>query len=204
MAIIKHKKRRRTAGKRAGISHEQLVHFAADLADREGVDAVTLARLAQQSGVRTPTVSHHVGSLRQLRSDLALLAVQELTEAVHSACAGKRGREAVRAVYRAYRAYIHAHPGRYAASVEAPDPKDARRLAVAGELTAILKEAFGQIGLQDADAIRAARLLRAAVHGYATLELSDGWQTSLDNPATFDWLLEVIISGLTSNESPII
>ncbi len=192
--------RGRTAGTRVGISREALLYLAADIADRDGLEAVTLARLAQSSGVRTPTISHHVGSLRQLRSDLALLAVEELTEAVRSAFAGRRGRDAVGAIYRAYRSYILAHPGRYEASVEAPDPKDARRLAVAGQLTAVLREAFEQIGLRDVDAIRAARLLRAAVHGYSTLEQNDAWQTSLDNDATFDWLLEVVISGLTSDK----
>jgi AcrR family transcriptional regulator len=188
---------RRTAGKRVGVSREALLQQAADLADREGVAAVTLARLAAMSDVRTPTVSHHVGSLRQLRSDLALLAVEELTEAVRRASTGLRGAEAVRSMYRAYRAFVHAYPGRYAASVEAPDPKDARRLAAAGRLTELLKDVFGQIGLNGEDAMRAARLLRAAVHGYATLELNAAWQTPLDDDATFNWLLEVILAGLT-------
>ncbi len=188
---------RRMAGKRAGVSREALIQRAADLADREGLAAVTLARLAAMSDVRTPTVSHHVGSLSQLRSDLALLAVEELTEAVRKASVDRRGSDAVRSMYRAYRAYVHACPGRYAASVEAPDPKDARRLAAAGHLSKLLLNVFGQIGLSGEDAMRAARLLRSAVHGYATLELNAAWQTPLDNDATFDWLLDVIIAGLT-------
>jgi len=192
---------RRTAGKRAGISREALVQQAADLADREGVAAVTLARLAAMNDVRTPTVSHHVGSLSQLRSDLALMAVVELTEAVREAGAGRRGAEAVRSMYRAYRSFVHAYPGRYGASVEAPDPKDARRLAAAGRLSELLMEVFAQIGLSGEDAIRAARLLRAAVHGYATLELNAAWQTPLDDDATFNWLLDVIIAGLTRGRS---
>lgn len=191
--------RRRTAGKRAGVTREGLVHLAADLADREGVAAITLARLAALSDVRTPTISHHVGSLRQLRADLALLAVEELTEAVRAASAGKRGTDAVRSMYRAYRAFVLDHPGRYTASVETPDPADARRLAAAGQLAHHLQDVFDQIGLRADDANRAARLLRAAVHGYATLELNSAWQTPLDDDATFDWLLEVIIGGLTSD-----
>ena len=187
----------RTAGKRAGVSRGALVQQAANLADREGLGAVTLARLAAMNNVRTPTVSHHVGSLRQLRSDLALLAVEELTEAVRRACADRRGADAVRSMYRAYRAFVHACPGRYAASVEAPEPKDARRLAAAGQLAKLLMDIFGQIGLNGEDAMRAARLLRSAVHGYSTLELNAAWQTPLDDDATFDWLLDVIISGLT-------
>ena len=189
---------RRTAGKRVGVSRAALVQRAADLADREGIAAVTLARLAAMSDVRTPTVSHHVGSLSQLRSDLALLAVEELTEAVRVACEGRRGADAVRAMYRAYRVFVLAYPGRYAASVEAPEPKDARRLAAAGRLSALLMDVFAQLGLSGDDAMRAARLLRAAVHGYATLELNAAWQTPLDDDATFDWLLDVIIAGLTT------
>jgi len=189
---------RRSAGKRVGVSHEQLLQLAADLADAEGLGAVTLARLAALSDVRTPTVSHHVGNLRQLQCDLALLAVEQLTDAIRQASAGERGADAVRAMYVAYRDFVHAHPGLYAASIETPDPSDARRLAVAGRLAQLLQDVFGQIGLHGEDATRAARLLRAAVHGYATLELNAAWQTSLDNDATFDWLLEVILGGLTS------
>jgi AcrR family transcriptional regulator len=195
---------RRTAGQRVGVSREVVVQKAAELADREGVAAISLARLAAMCDVQTPTVSHHVGSLRQLRSDLALLAVTELTEAVRAAGAGKRGAGAVRSMYRAYRAFVLAHPGRYAASIETPDPRDARRLAAAGRLARLLAEVFAQIGLQGDDATRAARLLRAAVHGYATLELSGAWQTPLDDEATFGWLLEVIITGLTTGSRPVI
>lgn len=194
---------RRQAGTRAGISRESLLQLAAEVADREGLPAVTLARLAGLSDVQTPTVSYHVGSLQELRADLALRAVEELAEAVRVAMQGERGTDAVRAAYRAYRAYVHAHPGRYTASIETPEPNDARRLEAAGRLTAQLKGAFDQIGLHDDDAIRAARLLRAAVHGYATLELSAAWQTPLDHDATFEWLLGVILDGLTSGSNAV-
>lgn len=193
----------RKAGNRVGINRETLVHLAADLADSEGVAAVSLSRLAKMSDVRTPTVSHHVGSLQELRSDLALLAVEELIEAVRGASAGKSGEDAVRAVYGAYRAFVHAYPGRYTASIETPDPNDVRRLAAAGRLAQYLLDVFDQIGLRGDDANRAARLLRAAVHGYATLELNSAWQTPLDNDATFDWLLDTIIAGLTSSSKPL-
>lgn len=191
-------KPRRAAGKRVGISRDMLVQLAAELADREGLAAITLARLASLSDVQTPTVSYHVGSLQQLLSDIALLAVEELTATLQVARADATGKEAVREMYRAYRAFIHRHPGRYAASVETPDPEDPRRLAAAGRLARQLNSVFEQIGLHGEDAARAARLLRSAVHGYATLELNAMWQTSLDDDASFDWLLQVIIQGLTS------
>jgi len=197
-------KQHRTAGHRVGISKDELVNQAADLADREGVSAITLARLAKLNDVRTPTISHHVGSLPELQSDIALLAVEQLIAEVLSASEGREGVDAVRGMYRAYRDYVLAHPGRYAASVETPDPNDPRRLEAVGRLARVLIEVFQQIGLGDEDANRAARLLRAAVHGYSTLELNGAWQTSLDNDATFDWLLDVILDGLTSGSRGLI
>jgi AcrR family transcriptional regulator len=197
-------KQRRSAGHRVGISKEGLVNLAADLADREGVSAITLARLAKLNDVRTPTISHHVGSLPELQSDVALLAVEELIAAVLAASDGREGVDAVRGMYRAYRDFVLSHPGRYAASVETPDPNDPRRLEAVGRLARVLINVFSQIGLTEGDARRAARLLRAAVHGYSTLELYGAWQTSLDNDATFDWLLDVILEGLTSGTRRII
>ena len=182
---------------RVGVTRQDLLESSADLADREGLAAVTLARLAAMKGIRTPTVSHHVGSLSQLRCDLAVLAVEELTDHVQGAIDGRTGTDAVRAAYTAYRRFVLDHPGRYAASIDTPDPSEERRLAAAGRLAQSLQDVFHQIGLDDEDANRAARLLRAAVHGYATLELSSAWQTPLDDDESFEWLLEVIIDGLT-------
>ncbi|MFT7287935.1 MAG: AcrR family transcriptional regulator [Halieaceae bacterium] len=197
-------KQHRSAGQRVGISKEGLVNLAADLADREGVSAITLARLAKLSDVRTPTISHHVGSLSELQSEVALLALDELIAVVLSASEGREGVDAVRGMYRAYRDFVLSHPGRYAASVETPDPDDPRRLEAVGRLARVLIDVFNQIGLTADDANRAARLLRAAVHGYSTLELNRAWQTPLDNDATFDWLLDVILEGLTSDSRRII
>ncbi len=190
---------RRTAGQRIGITLGDVVHRAADLADQEGLSAVTLARVAVLFGVRTPTISHHVGSLQELRAEMAILAVKQLTDAVWAASTGKAGEEAVRAMYKAYRAFVHAHPGRYAASIEAPDPRDERRLAAASRLAEHLRDVFAQIGVHGDDAARAGRLLRSAVHGYATLELASAWQMPLDDDSAFDWLLDVILKGLADH-----
>jgi AcrR family transcriptional regulator len=193
----KHMTSKRTAGQRIGINRQDIVRRAADLADQEGLAAVTLARLAVLFDVRTPTISHHVGSLQELRAEMAILAVEQMTEAVWVASTGKTGAEAVRSLYKAYRDFVLAHPGRYMSTLEAPDPRDERRLAAAYRLAEHLRDVLAQIGVQGEDAMRAGRLLRSAVHGYSTLELASSWQMPLDNDAAFEWMLDVILKGLS-------
>ena len=45
--------------RRAGLDKAMVVQAAADLANAEGVDALSLGRLAERLGVRTPSLYNH-------------------------------------------------------------------------------------------------------------------------------------------------
>jgi len=62
---------------RAGLDSETVVSAAAALADDEGLEAVTLARVAAQLGVRSPSLYVHVDGLPDLRRRIAALAARE-------------------------------------------------------------------------------------------------------------------------------
>ena len=47
---------------RAGLSTAAVVAAAAEIADSEGLDRLTLARIAATAGVRTPSLYNHVSS----------------------------------------------------------------------------------------------------------------------------------------------
>src|SRR5204863_8542685 len=70
---------------RAGLSAEAVVDAAAQLADREGLEAVTLARLAADAGVRPPSLYAHVDGLDDLRRRLAIRGARELAAALREA-----------------------------------------------------------------------------------------------------------------------
>src|SRR5271156_1899164 len=100
---------------RAGLDAGSVVAAAARVADRDGLDQLTLARLADELGVRAPSLYAHVGGLGDLRDRLVTLGIIELTAALSTAATGRAGREALHAVAVAYRAYAHERPGVYAA-----------------------------------------------------------------------------------------
>lgn len=183
-------------GRSAGLTREHVVTVAANLADEGGLQALTLAQVAAHLGVKLPSLYNHVAGLPGLQRALAALAIRDLTAAVTRAAVGLARDEAVLAVARAYRAYVLAHPGRYAATVRAPDPADVELQALSRELVGVVAAVLAPYGLTDDNAIHAVRGLRSLCHGFASLEAAGGFGLALDRDESFRRLVAAYCAGL--------
>lgn len=182
--------------RRAGVTREQVVAVAADLADAHGLEQLTLAQVAEQVGVRLPSLYNHVNGLPDLRRELTFVGLRQLSDAITRAAVGKAGDEAVLAVAQAYRQYVLAHPGVYAATVQAPAPSDQALTEVSRTIVEVLLAILAPYGLVEAKAIHAVRGLRSIVHGFATVEAAGGFGIPLDRDESFLWLLRAYLAGL--------
>ncbi len=186
---------------RAGLDSEAVVDAAAALADAEGLEAVTLARLAAMLEVRAPSLYSHVGGLEDLRRRIAARALAELARELSAAAAGRAGSDALRAVARAYRDYARAHPGSYAATQRAPDLADPDAQAAAHSVVDIVLAVLRGYGLEGDDAVHAARAVRAALHGFVVLESGEGFGIPLSLDESFERLIVVLDRGLDSQSA---
>jgi AcrR family transcriptional regulator len=185
---------------RAGLDPSAVVEAAAEIADRDGLGQLTLARVAAELGVRAPSLYAHVDGLEDLRRRIAVLGVSELTEALSDAAAGRAGRDALHAVAIAYRDYARRRPGVYEvtqrapADVESRPDSDAARDAArpVGVLTAVLRG----YGLDGDDAIHGVRLIRSALHGFVTLEHTGGFALRLPLQESYERLIAMLDRGL--------
>ena len=183
---------------RAGLNAEVVVAAAAALADREGLEAVSLARLAADAGVRPPSLYAHVAGLDDVRRRLAIRGAREIAAALRQAATGRAGADALRAIAAAHREYAHRHPGTYLAAQRAPAKGDAEAQAAAAEAVDVLRAVLAGYGLEGDDAIHAARSLRAALHGFAVLEGGGGFGIKLDPGESFARMVELLDRGLRS------
>lgn len=181
---------------RQGLDRERVVAEAATLADAEGAEAVTLAALATRLGVRAPSLYKHVGGLEALRTRLAVLALDELNDALGDAVAGRAGRDALEALGRAYVGYARARPGRYKFVAHTPDPPDAAHIAAGERLVGLVAATLRPLGLEGADATHAIRAVRSALHGFCDIEATGGFGLPLDPDASLERLLGVLAVGL--------
>jgi AcrR family transcriptional regulator len=201
---------------RVGLDRATVVEAAAKLVDEEGVDQLSLGRLAERLGIRTPSLYNHVAGLPGLKHDLALYCLRDLLDLLTRATIGKSRAEAIVAFADAYRAYAREAPGRYALTLQAPSPSDQELQAMAQQLVDVLRAVLAPYRLSEEEAIHAIRSLRSMVHGFSSLEAAGGFGMPVDLDASFHWLINIFIAGLrrpivtreqkrvvTENEAPV-
>jgi AcrR family transcriptional regulator len=182
---------------RAGLSTDAVVEFALALVDEKGVEALSLAAVADRAGVAAPSLYKHVGSLAALRDLMAVKVMRQMTGIFTGVIMGRSGDEAVAALMRAYRAFVLAHPGRYALLPLDPLHRDRDGLAEAAEeMLEVFIAVMRGYGLEASAATHAIRRLRATVHGFAELEIGGGFGLPEDIDETYDGLIDMMLRSL--------
>ena len=186
---------------RAGLDYETIVQAAAELVDKGGLNALSMATLASQLGVRAPTLYHYFAGLEGLRRALALRGLQEASKKLGHAVMGKAGDDAVLALAHSLRSFAKDHPGLYEAAQHAPDPQDDEWQTAGREVVEIMLRALSAYDLSQDDALHAVRMLRSIVHGCVSLERAGGFGLPLAVDETFRRLLVSFLSYLHSAAS---
>lgn len=182
---------------RAGLTPGKVIAEAADVADAGGWDALSLAAVAARFGVKLPSLYKHVASVAALREGVATLATRELADAMSDAALGRAQGDALTAVAHAYRDYAKRHPGRYAATVAAPRDDATEHLAAAATAVRVVSATIAGYGLAGEDAIHAIRAVRAALHGFVSLEVGGGFGLPEDVGVSFDRLVNGLSITIT-------
>src|SRR3954447_15916179 len=94
-----------------GLDRARVIQAAAEIADAQGLDALTLARLADRLGVRYQSLYSHVSGPAELHRELHLRYLHQLRDVTRAAATGLRGRDALVAIAVAQTEFDLAHPG---------------------------------------------------------------------------------------------
>jgi AcrR family transcriptional regulator len=183
---------------RAGLSPERVVAEAAAVADAGGYDQLTLAAVAERFGVALPSLYKHVRGLDGLKRELAVLGVRELADVLAAAAMGRSQREALVHVADAYRHFARTRPGLYAATVRAPAADDEEHSAMVQRALDVTFAVMRSYGLEGADAVHAIRALRAAMHGFVTLEAGGGFGLPEDVDESYRRMIDAFDSALVA------
>jgi AcrR family transcriptional regulator len=183
---------------RRRLSHEAVVHAAAELVDQDPIRELTLAELARHLGVRTPSLYNHVDSLDDLRQGIAVYGVRELADRLGSAAIGRSESTALMAITWAYRDFVTTHPGLHQATQRAPQPCQTELAEAAEAVLDILRRVLEPFGLSETEQIHAIRALRAMVHGFVSLEQAGGFGMQVDLDESFQYLVDMYIAQIST------
>ncbi|MEU7428485.1 WHG domain-containing protein [Streptomyces sp. NPDC040750] len=187
---------------RVGLTTDRLVRAGAELADEVGFDQVTVSALARRFDVKVASLYSHLRSSQDLKTRIALLALEEMADRAAEALAGRAGKDALTAFANVYRDYAREHPGRYAAARHPLDPATAAASA-GGRHAQLTRAILRGYDLSGPDETHAVRLLGSVFHGYVSLEAAGGFSHSApDSQASWTRVLEALDALLRSWPAP--
>lgn len=167
---------------RSGLTAERVVRAGAEMADEVGFDEVTVSALARRLDVRAASLYWHLQGSDDLRTRIALLALEELADRAADELAGRSGKDAVAALARAHRDYALEHPGRWSATQLGLDPATAATSAGV-RIATLTRAVLRGYDLAEPEQTHAVRLLGSVFLGYVTLERGGGFDHSDPAPA---------------------
>lgn len=188
---------------KARLAPTSVTEAAAGLADELGFGALSMGRLAERLGVKTPSLYKHVDSLADLAHRIAVLAANEFSDAIRDATQGRAGSDALTAAAQAMRAYAKEHPGRYAAlnSAVQTGPDDPL-IRARGRLLESFEAVLRGYRLDPDQEVHALRMVRSMLQGFTNLEVVGGFQMSTNIDESFAWMITFIDNGLRATIDP--
>lgn len=186
---------------RAGLDTHTLVLAAAEIADEQGIEEVTLAALAARLGVRSPSLYNHINGLQGLRSLLAVHGLELLNAAIAAASEGLKGEAAIHAMGQAYVDFARKHPGLYETTLRAPEEGNSELVRASEQVLSLIIRLLSCYELDAEDELHAVRGLRSLLHGFAALENKGGFGMPLDTNISLNWLISAFIAGIRSKSS---
>jgi AcrR family transcriptional regulator len=149
-----------------GARQREIVGVARDLLRREGVEALTLGRVAQALGIKPPSLYKHFPSKRALEAVLIAEGMGMWAEALEGAGA------TLPEMAIAYRRFAHEHPQLYRLMTDRPLPRDLLPEGLEARAAAPLVRAAADPDL--------ARAVWAFAHGMVVLELAGRFPPDAD------------------------
>ena len=182
---------------RVGLSTARVVAAAADLADRNGFERLTLADLAAEFDVKVPSLYKHIDSLEDLRLRMAVLAADEIATALEVQHVPRRGRVGLVAIANTYRQYALSHPGRFWALMRAPiEVREGEAIRRAMEP---LWRCIADYGVPESEIETVVLAVRAALRGHVLLEIAGDVGDDADE--VYARLVSMLDRGLSLSRS---
>lgn len=187
---------------KTGLSKQEIISIAAEMADEKGIAGVTFKALADKLGIKPPSLYKHFGGgLDELNMELMLYGWRLMDGKITKAVIGKAKDDAVIALCYAYREFVSEHKGLYEAMqwYNMYDSEEHRQ-ATAGAVD-VMYRALSSYDLTDEQKVHTVRLIRAFLQGFSTIEVHAGSDRPVPLDDSFDFALKTILGGIAEMQN---
>jgi len=179
-------------------SLEEIVRAGRVILDREGIDALTMQRVAVTVGVRAPSLYKRVRDRDALVRLIAADVVADLGTTLSRAVAGTDPLTDLRSIAHAFRAWAHRHPGGFQLLFSRlPDAWRLEPDAGSGSLDALFTTVAALAGQESV--LAASRTVVAWAAGFVGMELAGAFRLGGDVDAAFHYGVDRLGVAISSS-----
>ncbi|PJZ84156.1 TetR/AcrR family transcriptional regulator [Leptospira harrisiae] len=190
---LKHKPGRPKKGQ-TQITREFVLDAAWDLVMDQGLSEFRLAGLAENLGIRTPSLYNHIQDLEDVRREMKRRSLQILGDRLNLKLKNSdQGSERIIDFLNTYRSFAKTHPYVYPLTIESTE-SDPELKPLGDRILVICMEVF-QFQSLDETAVHKIRILRSLLHGFIVLEEAGGFGRKESVEESFKKITESFESG---------
>lgn len=178
-------------------SRDQIVSMARQILEREGVDGLTMQKVARSVGVRAPSLYKHISGRAELMRSIIESVTADLGDALSAAADGEDAVSDLSEIARAFRAFAQSHPESYRL-LFAPMPEEWRpgQEVALTAVDVVIRTCSALTGPERA--LDGARLLTSWAHGFVSMELAGAFRMEGDVDEAFAFGVEQVTEALSS------
>lgn len=190
---IKHKPGRPKKGQ-TQITREFVLDSAWDLVMDQGLSEFRLAGLAENLGIRIPSLYNHIRDLEDVRREMKRRSLQILGDRLSlKSKTSNGGSEGISEFLNTYRSFAKSHPHVYPLTIESTE-SDPELKPLGDRILETCMEVFRFQAL-DETAVHRIRILRSLLHGFIVLEEAGGFGRNESIEDSFKKITESLESG---------
>lgn len=182
------------------INNELIIETSACIANRIGLDNLSLKLIAEELNIKSPSLYNHIKSLDEIKMQLMVYGWKQMEEKMIDSAVGVAGYEALKNMCYAFYDYATNNKGVFAAMLWYNKYENSLKESATTKLFAMLFKIMQSLDISDDNINHIIRTLRGFLEGFALLVNNNAFGNPISIKESFDLSLEIIMNGIKSLE----
>lgn len=183
---------------RNGLTKDIILQTAAQIIDKGGKENLSLKVLADNLGVRSPSLYNHFNSLSDLYSSLMLYGWKHLETCVMQAAIGKSKDDAIKSMCAAYLDFATKHIGLFDIMQSYNQHVSQEAEEATSSLITTIRQVLTAYNLSEENEVHVIRLFRSFLQGYVYLVKHDSFGKTISINESFEIAIDIFLNGLST------
>lgn len=178
------------------IDKSLVIDRAMQLINVSGIENLSLKTLAEDLGVKCPSLYNHVNGIDDLKEQIMLRGWKELNDKIIQSVIGLTGYDAVRAMCYAFHEYALENQGVFSVMLWYNQFKDAQTIEATSKMFSVFLKITQSLNISQKNCFHLVRMFRGFLEGFSLLENNNAFGNTLSIDSSFELSLDVLIQGM--------